>query len=117
MLEGALRYAVALDAEDEAAGGVQWELSDLSTAARLLSFTLGKKSPIPGSFIWWKNVFPGDPEIDVSAIQGRAGNLASSAEWEKAHEMFREKIAGKVQEVIEDSSDCDGAEMGRVGDA
>lgn len=60
---GDLAYAIAIDEDDIISRGIIWELSDYSETNRLLVFSLVKKSPIQGSFIWWKHVFPADPEV------------------------------------------------------
>ena len=43
--------------------------------------------------MWWKNVFRGDREIDVTAIEGRLGSsVATRDAWQQAHEMFLSRV-------------------------
>lgn len=61
---------------------------------KMLKATLVKKSPIPGATMWWRRVFVGDPEIDVTKIGGRsAADLASAQNYAEAHRLFQEKIS------------------------
>jgi hypothetical protein len=100
--EGVLRYKFEINEQELCP--IQWELvtigshpsSSSSTRRdqRVLEIVLRKVSPIPGSIIWWKMVFIGDPEIDVTTIAGR-GKVSTeiSSAWDEAHKLFREKIA------------------------
>ena len=55
-----------------------------------------KVSPIPGSVIWWKNVFIGDAEIDLTAIPGRgSASKEVATAWDEAHQLFKERIANR----------------------
>ena len=102
LFEGNISYKVEFDSDDQI-GSVQWELVTVSESSkkkgptvdhRVLEITLKKVSPIPRSIIWWKNVFVGSPEIDVTAIAGRGSASKESASvWDEAHKLFREKIA------------------------
>jgi hypothetical protein len=100
---GELAYTIDIDNTDTIYGGISWEVTDYTSENRLLALTLTKKSPIPGSFIWWKHVFITDPEIDLNSIKGRSGNISASNEWELAHKMFKEKISARDQIVIDDN--------------
>ena len=64
---------------------------------RVIELTFRKKSPIPGAFIWWSNVFVGDRKLDVSKFAGRKSetNDKNTEAWNEAHQMFLEKIASK----------------------
>lgn len=55
---------------------------------------LRKHCPIPNAAVWWKSLLKGEPEIDVSAIKGRATNNHQSV-WEEALGMFKEKVAAR----------------------
>lgn len=102
LFEGNMSYKVEIDADDQI-GSVQWELVTVSESSvrngqkvdhRVLEITMKKVSPIPRSIIWWKNVFVGSSEIDVTAIAGRGSASKESASvWDEAHKLFREKIA------------------------
>ena len=112
LIYGEFRYKFELI--DDELCPVQWEIvsmeddNETKTLHRVLEITLRKLSPIPGAVIWWKNVFVGDSEIDVTTIPDRvksntgAGNEASRA-WEEAHRMFKEKVSNQQPIVI----DCD----------
>mmetsp|Transcript_8944 Transcript_8944/g.13440 ORF Transcript_8944/g.13440 Transcript_8944/m.13440 type:complete len:223 (+) Transcript_8944:51-719(+) len=84
ILSKELRYKVEVP-ED----GVDWELIT-TDGVKQLKVTLVKHVYIPGSVIWWSNVFNGDPEVDVSQIEGRKKSSFKD-NWEQAHAMFREK--------------------------
>ena len=85
---------------------VDWEIKSRGGAERFIEFTLRKKSPFAGVCIWWKCVFVGDPEIDVTTIEGRDSASAQSNRiaWEEAHKMFIEKVQTRerVELDIED---------------
>lgn len=99
--EGVLRYKFEINEE---LCPIQWELVTIASQSspnkfdkreqRVLEIVFKKVSPIPGSIIWWKMVFIGDPEIDVTTIAGR-GTVSTeiSSAWDEAHKLFREKIA------------------------
>ena len=100
--EGVLRYKFEINEQELCP--IQWELVTLASQPssnssdrrdqRVLEIVFKKVSPIPGSIIWWKMVFIGDPEIDVTTIAGR-GKVSTevSSAWDEAHKLFREKIA------------------------
>lgn len=111
LLEGELAFQAKLDAEGE--GEVDWELKDYpgtvvarDTAAggekgsagggdrRGVEVVLRKHCPVPNAAVWWKSLLKGEPEIDVSAIKGRATNNHQSV-WEEALGMFKEKVAAR----------------------
>jgi hypothetical protein len=96
-IQGPLQYDIEIDAD----GLLDWEL--LTTDIKYISLTLIKKSPLPGTTLWWSRVFKGDLEIDVSTIQGRKQTSQSFAEsWSEAHRMFREKVAERTRVNIDD---------------
>jgi hypothetical protein len=101
---GDLKYSVTIDDEDPS---VDWEIIN-GERGRVVAFTLIKKSPIPGSLIWWNRLFIGDPEIDTSKIPGRVGTIGTSDAWEQAHEMFRQRIAASMKDAADCSDDEDG---------
>jgi hypothetical protein len=70
LFSGILRYKFEINEEDSLSP-IQWELKDISINCRIFIIDFKKVSPIPGSIIWWKNVFVDDDEIDVSVIPGR----------------------------------------------
>ena len=100
--QGVLRYKFEINEQELCP--IQWELVTIASKSssnkannvdqRVLEIIFKKVSPIPGSIIWWKMVFLGDPEIDVTAIAGR-GTVSTeiSSAWDEAHKLFREKIA------------------------
>lgn len=61
---------------------------------RGVEVVLRKYCPIPNAAMWWKSLLKGGPEIDVSAIKGRATNNHQSV-WEEALGMFKEKVAAR----------------------
>lgn len=52
-----------------------------------------KVHPSHGVYVWWQNVFSGDPTIDTASIEGRQQHNAESmqATWDEAMRMFRER--------------------------
>ena len=100
LLEGTLRYPIALN-EEEGEDPIDWEVT-YDAPHRYLVLTMRKHSPIPGAVHWWNAVFEGDPEIDVEAIpdrQGSKSNLASkdsptfADNWAEANRLFKERVA------------------------
>lgn len=111
VLEGELAFQAKLDTEGE--GEVDWELKDypgtvvardttvgaekgstVSGDRRGVEVVLRKHCPVPNAAVWWKSLLKGEPEIDVSAIKGRATNNHQSV-WEEALGMFKEKVAAR----------------------
>ena len=86
---GELKYDTDIKDDED----LLWEVKTCTDGARILVTHLSKKSPIAGSFIWWKNAFVNDPEVDITSIKGRSGLLSESTEWDIAHEMFRKRVA------------------------
>ena len=104
IFEGMLRYKFEIDCDGLCP--IQWELvkSPADPAVcheqkgdnRILEIVFRKVSPIPGSVIWWKNVFLGDAEIDLTAIPGRgSASKEVATAWDEAHQLFRERIANR----------------------
>ncbi|CAM9222535.1 unnamed protein product [Scytosiphon promiscuus] len=61
---------------------------------RGVEIVLRKHCPVPNATVWWKSLLKGGPEIDVSAIKGRATNNHQSV-WEEALGMFKDKVAAR----------------------
>lgn len=108
---GELQHSIAIDDDDLSSGGIDWEVST-GEHGRFITFALRKKSPIPGSFIWWKRLFTSDPDIDTSVIEGRSGTIGASDAWEKAHELFRQRVASNGGQSIVIPTDIDDDAMG-----
>lgn len=79
---------------------VDWELKAGDDGNRYLEVTLRKNSPIPGAVFWWKNVFVGDGEIDLSNIQGRIGSTLSGSLWQAAHQQFQQNLRDHKREPV-----------------
>ena len=111
LLEGELAFQAKLNADGE--GEVDWELKDYPETIvardtttdgekggagigdrRGIEIVLRKHCPVPNAAVWWKSLLKGEPEIDVSAIKGRATNNHQSV-WEEALGMFKEKVAAR----------------------
>lgn len=112
---GTLRYPITTNDVSDGDCAVDWELktmkegNDDQSSFKMLEITLKKKSPIADAIIWWKNVFEGDPEIDVMSIEGRTlpgnaqGTLGDNIDknkkstfedtWAEAHKQFTQKVA------------------------
>eukprot|EP01036_Dinobryon_divergens_P023798 gene23798-32186_t len=98
ILDRRLQFAIEIDVD---ADTVDWEIiscpSAIKQKQKYIRVVLKKKSPIPGAIFWWKNVFEGDPEIDVTKIGGR--NVQKSSEvasaWKVAHEKFSESVLNR----------------------
>lgn len=82
--------AAAADGDNGSAG----EASAGSGDRRGIEVVLRKHCPVPNAAVWWKSLLKGEPEIDVSAIKGRATNNHQSV-WEEALGMFKEKVAAR----------------------
>ncbi|CAM9573281.1 unnamed protein product [Ectocarpus fasciculatus] len=61
---------------------------------RGVEIVLRKHCPVPNAAVWWKSLLKGAPEIDVTAIKGRATNNHQSV-WEEALGMFKERVAAR----------------------
>ena len=120
LFNGILRYKFAIDDEDDLCP-VPWELvtrtngsSAVKKDIRILELVLKKVSPIPGSIIWWKNVFVSDPEIDVTSIPGREKVSQEVADaWDEAHKLFKERISTREKVIVnlDDDNDDDDDEI------
>lgn len=55
-----------------------------------IQIALKKISPLPNSIFWWKNVFIGEPHIDVTKISGRTP--AAEDEFQTAQRIFLERM-------------------------
>jgi len=96
-LAGKLYYPIKSTKVEE----FDWEVKT-EAQLRKLHITFEKMSPIPNATIWWKALFQGDPEIDVTKIKGR--NIPQNSLWEEAHNAFKEKIANFERiEIAEDT--------------
>jgi hypothetical protein len=96
ILSGIMQYDVQLtnEADNPYDSICDWEIVKECAGNKILQLTLVKKSPIPGTSFWWKNVFVGDPEIDVTQIVGRSNSdLEASKNFAEAHHLFQQKIA------------------------
>jgi hypothetical protein len=70
--------------------------SRLYTAVQLV---LKKASPLPNAIFWWKNVFVGEPHIDVTKIKGRASTAsAAQDEFQQAQKIFFERLQQQQQQ-------------------
>lgn len=104
ILDRRLQFAIEIDAD---ADSVDWEIisrpSAIKEKQKYIRVVLKKKSPIPGAIFWWKNVFEGDPVIDVTKIGGR--NVQRSSEvasaWKDAHEKFSESILNREKIAVD----------------
>ena len=114
LISGILRYKIAIDDEDDLSP-VPWELvtrtngsSGVKKDIRILELVLKKVSPIPGSIIWWKNVFVNDPEIDVTSIPGREKvSQEVAGAWDEAHKLFKERISSREKVTVNLDDDED----------
>ncbi|CAN0262933.1 unnamed protein product [Pylaiella littoralis] len=91
--------AAAAGAQAGANGGRGGDCAGTSGGGdrRGVEIVLKKHCPIPNAVMWWKSLLKGGPEIDVSAIKGRAANNHQSV-WEEALGMFKEKVAARKAE-------------------
>ncbi|GAB5367865.1 hypothetical protein AAMO2058_001268500 [Amorphochlora amoebiformis] len=95
-------------------GGVMWSLCDFDgdksiknycPPLRLLQITVVKQHYMHHMVKhWWPRAFEGEPDINIEYIPGRM-NLNKTRNfvdaWEKAHEMFRERIKNQKKIPIE----------------
>lgn len=93
-----------------------WEVRDIEGGRRAVRLTV-RKSAMPGGLsvvIWWKRVLKGEPEIDVSKIQGRKKEASESfaKAWQEAHVQFREKAKNRKPIPV----DVSGGELGCAGE-
>ncbi|GMI41312.1 hypothetical protein TeGR_g6439 [Tetraparma gracilis] len=94
------------DEEDEDAA-LDWEIETFQTS-RFLTVTLNKAVPMVGVVVWWPTCVVSGAEIDVSAIQARAGGKKNAATgltmketWDEAHKLFKEKVKGREKQEVE----------------
>lgn len=84
------------------------ESNDNSEIKAILQLDFKKYSPIPNAFIWWKNVFLGEPEIDLTKIEGRQ-HVSTNLEADPLHQSnikFLEKLRqGKLSSHIINEED------------
>jgi hypothetical protein len=101
LLEGKFLYPV--NAEEDY---IDWEIQPYLEQS-VIVLTLNKKEIGQGVIVWWKSVFVGDPEIDTTQISDRKldANTSYRQVWEKAHDMFKKKVAEQEPQVIDDASD------------
>ncbi|KEP66542.1 UNVERIFIED_CONTAM: hypothetical protein HHA_257310 [Hammondia hammondi] len=85
--------------EGEPAGEGQEEV------AMFLEINLRKKPEIAGTYVWWNCVVKGDPSVNVEKLPGRAAKAETTKNfktaWEKAHQMFLEKLKNEPRELME----------------
>jgi hypothetical protein len=80
-----------------------------------IQIVLKKISPLPNSTFWWKNVFVGEPHIDVTKISGRSNNIrAANDEFQQAQNIFLERMRAQREQgldtrtAVEEPDDTDG---------
>jgi len=106
ILEKELQFDIE-KTSDEPSSGIDWEILSKKTksdeiAKRYLQLVMKKKCPIPGAFFWWKNVFVGDPEIDVTKIAGRTVASDSTMDaWKNAHDKFAASVAKREKVEVD----------------
>lgn len=119
-----LRYDILTNEDrkdDEVSDILDWEIKNKLKASsssgansnrRVLEVVLRKKSPIPGVFMWWENVFLSDSvKIDVTKISGRVNNIESlkavNDNYVEANKQFLERIAKHepIEVDIDDNGD------------
>nr|PIL96507.1 putative nuclear movement domain protein [Toxoplasma gondii COUG] len=87
------------ETEGEAAGEGQEEV------AVFLEINLRKKPEVAGTYVWWNCVVKGGPSVNVEKLPGRAAKAATTKNfktaWEKAHQMFLEKLKSEPREPME----------------
>jgi hypothetical protein len=113
--EGKLQYAIQLIGEkhNEYDEILDWEFipsspcsSSSSSSRPAIKLSLKKLSPIPNATFWWKKVFEGEPEIDVTKISGRQKQQMVQDEFQQAHELFMQKVKqGNKMEVDYDEEE------------
>ncbi|PFH33504.1 hypothetical protein BESB_077210 [Besnoitia besnoiti] len=73
--------------------------------APFLELSLRKKPEVAGTYVWWNCVVKGDPCVDVEKLPGRAAKETTTQSfkeaWEKAHQMFLEKLKNERREPME----------------
>lgn len=105
LFSGILRYKFEINEEDSLSP-IQWELKDISNNEgqnhRVFIIDFKKVSPIPGSIIWWKNIFVDDDEIDVTIIPGREKPSKEVAgAWDEAHKLFKDRLATREKIIVD----------------
>lgn len=84
------------------------ESKNNSEIKAILQLDFKKYSPIPNAFIWWKNIFLGEPEIDLTKIEGRQ-HVSTNLEADPLHQSnikFLEKLRqGKLSSHIINEED------------
>jgi len=87
-----------------------WEVRDIENNRRAVRLTV-RKAVMPGGLsivVWWKRLLKGEPEIDVTKIQGRKREASESfaKAWQEAHVQFREQTKNR-KPIPVDVSGCE----------
>ncbi|RYG99386.1 hypothetical protein EON65_50320 [archaeon] len=113
LLQGRLQYDVELTGEADNPWDkiCDWEIlqekGDRDHNTLRISFT--KKTPIPGTVLWWSRVFSDDDPIDVTQLQDRRQqDLTANKNFFEATEMFKEKARNWSKIEVEDEKDSEG---------
>eukprot|EP00050_Salpingoeca_kvevrii_P000327 m.146007 g.146007 ORF g.146007 m.146007 type:complete len:420 (+) comp10087_c0_seq6:982-2241(+) len=109
-VDGAPVFEEELFAAIETAEAPDWEILDWHSpeaeGRRIVRATM-RKAKLGGIILWWRSATKEGPQIDTSELKDRpaasAKNAASFMEsFAKAQEMFREKMAQKKRDGIDD---------------
>lgn len=115
LVQGRLQYDVELTGDPDYPYDdvIDWEvtsmpsgehhLPELRDKGDVLCFevVMRKQQKFSNAIIWWKTVFQGEAEIDVSTIQDRSKNYAEFMQnFQTANQMFLEKLKNKEYEKV-----------------
>lgn len=112
LLQGRLQYEVQLTGEvDNPWDKVcDWEIlpekNDMEHNTLRISFT--KRTPIPGTVLWWSRVFSDDEPLDVTQLQDRRQqDLTANKNFLEATELFKEKARNWPKIEVDDEEEGD----------
>eukprot|EP01031_Cornospumella_fuschlensis_P028982 gene28982-34979_t len=112
LLQGLMQYDVQLTGEADNPWDkiCDWEIlpekADNDHNTLKISFT--KRTPIPGTVLWWSRVFVDDDPVDVTQLQDRRQlDLAANQNFLEAAEMFKEKAKNWAKIEVDEEEDGD----------
>lgn len=90
----ALQYDIVLagDPSNPWDDVIEWNLESWNNEPAV-KFVFRKKSPLANATFWWRKVFQGTPEIDVTNLPGRTFDRRTQDNFQLAQEEFRRKVA------------------------
>ena len=105
LLRGRLPRPIHLNEDEDE---IQYEIEDNlcitpsgddQVCTKLVAVTLPKAVPMSGMVLWWDCPLVGLPKIEMSFVDEKRETYKQA--WDKAHEMFREKVKARERQSID----------------